>query len=253
MESNNEDKLKYLPLVLGILGVFLGLVEGLNCPVLFGWENIITEMVISVVGGLAAVILYWKTDETLVSGIQFMVTGILMFALIQNMATYGLILFVLTGLITIFLGGNFSVSDKRLIGIPAGTFILLIIILLIAGFASSMYEDNLSNEISISNLNAQCEDSFGYYNSNVTYDLNVNTSMDYIQANVIYYDQDGKIISTDTPWSQYNINPGVYKIKSTYFDTFKPVKAEISLKNDYDSNESFYTQNVTFTQTQASI
>ena len=182
-----------------------------------------------------------------------MVTGILMFALIQNMATYGLILFVLTGLITIFLGGNFSVSDKRLIGIPAGTFILLIIILLIAGFASSMYEDNLSNEISISNLNAQCEYSFGYYNSNVTYDLNVNTSMDYIQADVIYYDQDGKIISTDTPWSQYNINPGVYKIKSTYFDTFKPVKAEISLKNDYDSNESFYTQNVTFTQTQASI
>lgn len=47
IESN---KLILIPLVLGIIGVIIGLIEGLSCPMLFGWINILTEMVIAVVG-----------------------------------------------------------------------------------------------------------------------------------------------------------------------------------------------------------
>ena len=74
-ESANEDnKLILIPLVLGIIGVIVGLAEGLSCPMLFGWINIMTEMVIAVVGGCFGLYLFKFKKEYLIAGIQFIIT-----------------------------------------------------------------------------------------------------------------------------------------------------------------------------------
>ncbi|MGN1362652.1 MAG: hypothetical protein ACI4VU_02875 [Methanobrevibacter sp.] len=248
MEFNKEDKLRLLPLILGILGIIIGIIEGLSCPMLYGWESIITEIVIAIVGGLAGIVLYWKTEETFLSGMEFIVTGILMFALLTNMATIGAILFVLTGIIAFFVNGDFSIKNKKLISVPICTVVLLFLMFIIVGFSGAMFESNLANEVSLSNINVAGGNSFGYYEENITADLTLNTSLDYVEADVKYFDKDGKVLRNDIMWNQNNANPGVYKIKSNYFDTDQPTRAEISLKNDATDNDTFYTKNITFSQ-----
>lgn len=160
MEMNKEDKLKLLPLILGILGIIIGIIEGLSCPMLYGWESIISEIFIAIIGGLAGIFLYWKTEETFLSGIEFIITGILMFALLTNMATIGAILFVLTGIITFFVSGDFSIKNKKLISIPICTVVILFVIFIIVGFSGAMFESNLANEVSLSNVNVAGGNSF---------------------------------------------------------------------------------------------
>ena len=41
---NLDNKTLLLPLLLGVIGILIGIIEGLNCPTLIGWENIICEM-----------------------------------------------------------------------------------------------------------------------------------------------------------------------------------------------------------------
>ena len=40
--ADSDNKLILIPLILGIIGVIVGLIEGLSCPMLFGWINIVT-------------------------------------------------------------------------------------------------------------------------------------------------------------------------------------------------------------------
>ena len=70
---------------------------------LFGWIDIMTEMVIAVVGGCFGLYLYHFKKEYLIAGIQFIITGILMVLLIGNMAFIGCIIFILAGILSIFL------------------------------------------------------------------------------------------------------------------------------------------------------
>lgn len=248
-EEKINNKLKLLPLILGILGIIIGVIEGLNCPLLFGWESILTEMIIVVVGGLIALYLYQKTDETLITAVQFMLTGILMYALLRNMATYGAIIFIVSGILVLFISNNdFNIRNKKLISLPVLTVVLFVAILLVIGVSGEMFESNLENEVSLNNMAVATDEDFGFYDVNISGDLQLNTSIDYIEADVVYYDDESRILYTDTSFVENNPKTGeIYKIKSSYFDTYKPSRAEITLKNDPTDNNTFYSQNLTLT------
>ena len=121
-----DNKLIIIPLVLGIIGVIVGLAEGLSCPMLFGWINIMTEMVIAVVGGCLGIYLFKFKKEYLIAGIQFIITGILMTFLIGNMALIGCIIFIIAGILSIFLTKKYNIDNKVLLILPAFTVILML-------------------------------------------------------------------------------------------------------------------------------
>ena len=56
--KNQEDKLLIVPIILGIIGIAIGIMEGLSCPMLFGWDSILVEILISIIGGCAGLYLY---------------------------------------------------------------------------------------------------------------------------------------------------------------------------------------------------
>ena len=75
---NSDNKTLLLPLLLGVIGVFIGIIEGLNCPAILGWENIVCEMTSAILGGCLGIFLYRFKKEYFIAGIQFILTGILM-------------------------------------------------------------------------------------------------------------------------------------------------------------------------------
>lgn len=247
-ESDDADnKLIIIPLILGIIGVIVGLAEGLSCPMLFGWINILTEIVIAIVGGCIGIYLYHFKKEYLIAGIQFILTGILMVFLIGNMALIGCIIFILAGILSIVFTKKYNIDNKVLLILPIFTVILMLLVAVVFVGIGDYNQSQLSNEVSISNLNNDIAYSYGYYDGYLKGDVHFDTSLDYVSMEVEFMDENGKVLDTTYALMDSSVEAGkTYQFEAWYMKEEKPYTAQISLKNSaLDDEGPFYVQNVT--------
>ena len=239
-----DNKLILIPLILGIVGVIVGIVEGLGCPVLFGWINIMTEIAIAVIGGCLGLFLFKFKKEYLIAGIQFIITGILMTFLIGNMALIGCIIFIIAGILSIFLTKKYSVDNKVLLILPAFTVILMILILVLMVGVGEYNQSQLADQVTISNVENTIVQSYGYYDGSIKGDIYFDTTLDYVSMEVEFYDANGKVLDTTYALMDTSVEAGkTYQFDAIYMKEEKPYKAQISLKNNVD-DEPFYVQEV---------
>ena len=240
-----DNKLVLIPLVLGIIGIIVGLAEGLSCPMLFGWINIMTEMVIAVVGGCLGIYLFKFKKEYLIAGIQFIITGIIMTFLIGNMALIGCIIFIIAGILTIFLTKKYNIDNKVLLALPVFTIILMFLVALLMVGVGDYNQSQLADQVSISNVQNTIAYSYGYYDGDLKGDIYFDTSLDYVSMEVEFLDANGKVLDTTYALMDTTVEAGkTYQFDAFYMKEEKPYKAQISLKNDME-DEPFYVQNVT--------
>ena len=239
-----DNKLILIPLILGIVGVIVGIVEGLGCPVLFGWINIMTEIAIAVIGGCLGLFLFKFKKEYLIAGIQFIITGILMTFLIGNMALIGCIIFIIAGILSIFLTKKYGVDNKVLLILPAFTVILMILILVLMVGVGEYNQSQLADQVTISNVENTIVQSYGYYDGSIKGDIYFDTTLDYVSMEVEFYDANGKVLDTTYALMDTSVKAGkTYQFDAIYMKEEKPYKAQISLKNNVD-DEPFYVQEV---------
>lgn len=242
--ADADNKLILIPLVLGIIGVIVGLAEGLSCPMLFGWINIMTEMVIAVVGGCLGIYLFKFKKEYLIAGIQFIITGILMTFLIGNMALIGCIIFIIAGILSIFLTKKYNVDNKVLLIIPAFTVILMLLVALLMVGVGDYNQSQLADQVTISNVQNTITQSYGYYDGSIKGDIYFDVSLDYVSMEVEFMDANGKVLDTTYALMDSTVEAGkTYQFEAIYMKEEKPYKAQISLKNSLDE-DPFYVQEV---------
>ena len=246
VENIDNEKLFLIPIILGIIGILVGIIEGLSCPILFGWDFILIEMAISIIGGCGGLFLYYYKKEYLLSGIQFIITGIIMILCIGNMAMIGCTIFIIAGVSAIFIGKDFTVKDKTNIIIPILTLIIPILLFVIFGGANGLIQGDLANHVSIDNVQNSIVYSYGYYDGSLDGDIHVDTNFDYLELDIEYYDSEGKVLYSGLAWNQLDAEAGkTYHFSSSYIDEKQPVSAQITLKDDSLDEEPFYVQNVT--------
>lgn len=245
--ADADNKLILIPLILGIIGVIVGLAEGLSCPMLFGWINILTEIVIAIVGGCIGIYLYHFKKEYLIAGIQFILTGILMVFLIGNMALIGCIIFILAGILSIVFTKKYNIDNKVLLILPIFTIILMLLVAVVFVGIGDYNQSQLSNEVSISNLNNDIAYSYGYYEGYLKGDVHFDTSLDYVSMEVEFMDENGKVLDNTYAIMDSSVEAGkTYQFEAWYMKEEKPYTAQISLKNSaLDDEGPFYVQNVT--------
>lgn len=242
--ANADNKLILIPLVLGIIGLIVGLAEGLSCPMLFGWINIMTEMVIAVVGGCFGLYLFKFKKEYLIAGIQFIITGILMTFLIGNMALIGCIIFIIAGILSIFLTKKYNVDNKVLLILPVFTVILMILVAVLMAGVGDYNQSQLADQVTISNVQNTITYSYGYYDGYLKGDIYFDTSLDYVNMEVEFLDANGKVLDTTYALMDSSVEAGkTYQFEALYMKEDKPYKAQISLKNDLNE-DPFYVQEV---------
>ena len=242
--ADADNKLILIPLILGIVGVIVGIVEGLGCPVLFGWINIMTEIAIAVIGGCLGLFLFKFKKEYLIACIQFIITGILMTFLIGNMALIGCIIFIIAGILSIFLTKKYGVDNKVLLILPAFTVILMILILVLMVGVGEYNQSQLADQVTISNVENTIVQSYGYYDGSIKGDIYFDTTLDYVSMEVEFYDANGKVLDKTYALMDTSVEAGkTYQFDAIYMKEEKPYKAQISLKNNVD-DEPFYVQEV---------
>ena len=242
--ADADNKLILIPLILGIVGVIVGIVEGLGCPVLFGWINIMTEIAIAVIGGCLGLFLFKFKKEYLIAGIQFIITGILMTFLIGNMALIGCIIFIIAGILSIFLTKKYGVDNKVLLILPAFTVILMILILVLMVGVGEYNQSQLADQVTISNVENTIVQSYGYYDGSIKGDIYFDTTLDYVSMEVEFYDANGKVLDKTYALMDTSVEAGkTYQFDAIYMKEEKPYKAQISLKNNVD-DEPCYVQEV---------
>lgn len=243
--SSDDNKLILIPLVLGIIGVIVGLAEGLSCPMLFGWINIMTEMVIAVVGGCLGIFLFKFKKEYLIAGIQFIITGVLMTFLIGNMALIGCIIFIIAGILAIVLTKKYNIDNKVLLILPAFTVILMLLVAVLMVGVGEYNQSQLADQVSISNVQNTIAPSYGYYDGYLKGDVYFDTSLDYVSMEVEFLDENGKVLDTTYANMDTSVEAGkTYQFEAWYMKEEKPYKAQISIKNSALEEEPFYVQEV---------
>ena len=213
--ADADNKLILIPLVLGIIGVIVGLAEGLSCPMLFGWINIMTEMVIAVVGGCLGIYLFKFKKEYLIAGI-----------------------------LSIFLTKKYNVDNKVLLIIPAFTVILMLLVALLMVGVGDYNQSQLADQVTISNVQNTITQSYGYYDGSIKGDIYFDVSLDYVSMEVEFMDANGKVLDTTYALMDSSVEAGkTYQFDAIYMKEEKPYKAQISLKNDLNE-DPFYVQEV---------
>ena len=243
--ADADNKLILIPLVLGIIGVIVGLAEGLSCPMLFGWINIMTEMVIAVVGGCLGIFLFKFKKEYLIAGIQFIITGVLMTLLIGNMALIGCIIFLVAGILSIVLTKKYNMDNKVLLILPIFTIILMVLVAVLMVGVGEYNQSQLADQVTISNVQNTITYSYGYYDGHLKGDIYFDTSLDYVTMEVEFMDANGKVLDTTTALMDTSVEAGkTYQFDAMYMKEEQPYKAQISLKNDVLEDDPFYVQEV---------
>lgn len=245
-ENNTENKLiTEIPLILAIISIIIGIIEGLSCPMIIGIESIIFEMAIAIVGGCIGIYLFKKQGEYLIAGIEFLITGFLMFFALSQLALIGTILFIATGILSICLKER-KIKDKRMWAAPIVTIVIPIIILILIGGAMAINDSTLGDKIHINNVQNGIANSYGSYSGDLKGDISLDSNFDYIELDVKYLDANGKVLNSGIGWNQNNAQSGqTYQFTSYYYGDEQPVKAEISVVNDVGNNDPIYVQNVT--------
>lgn len=241
-EKNNDFKTK-LPLILAIIAIVVGVGEGLGTPMIMGWNDIISSMVIAIVGGLIGIFLLEKMNEPLIAAAEFIVTGVLIYMFIARFGEISAILFIVAAILALYLKGMQN-TEKKLWAIPILTFVLVFVMLIAGG---ALYQANAENSIAVGNLTQNItDDGYGYYTGYITGDIRVDSNFDYLCVNVDYYDSEGKIIDSNIGWNDNHPESGnTYKISSWYFKENAPAKAKITVVDSATDNTPLYTENIT--------
>ena len=241
-EKNNDFKTK-LPLILAIIAIVVGVGEGLGTPMIMGWNDIISSMVIAIVGGLIGIFLLEKMNEPLIAAAEFIVTGVLIYMFIARFGEISAILFIVAAILALYIKGMQN-TEKKLWAIPILTFVLVFVMLIAGG---ALYQANAENSIAAGNLTQNItDDGYGYYTGYITGDIHVDSNFDYLCVNVDYYDSEGKIIDSNIGWNDNHPESGnTYKISSWYFKENAPAKAKITVVDSATDNTPLYTENIT--------
>ncbi len=241
-----DNKLVLIPIVLGIIGVLVGIAEGLGCPVIFGWDNILTEMAIVIVGGITGIFLYRFREEYFVAGFEFIITGALMVFLIGNMAFIGAVIFIIAGVLSVVLTKKYHADNNLFFAVPISTILLAFVILLVFAASSAASLDQLGDEVSISNVENTIAYSYGFYDGSVKGDISFNKSIEDFSMMMTFYDKNGKVLDSTYPLGETSVEAGkTYQFDGIYIKEEQPYKAQITLKNGYDDDSVFYVQNIT--------
>lgn len=243
VKNEKNEFLNKLPLILAIIAIVVGVGEGLGTPMLMGWNNIMSSMVIAIIGGLVGIFLMEKMNEPVIGAAEFIVTGVLIYMFIARFGEISAVLFIIAAILALYLKGMHN-NDKRLWAIPILTFVL-VFALIVAGGA--IYQVNAENSVAVGNLTQNItDDGYGYYSGYVTGDIRVDANFDYLCVNVVYYDSENKIIDSSIGWNDLNPQSGnTYKISSWYFEQTPPSKAKISVVDSSDDTTPLYEENIT--------
>lgn len=242
-KENKANFIENLPFLLAIISIIIGIVEGLSTPILFGYDNIFGAIIITIIGGLIGIYLM-KKQENLIAGIEFIVVALILFSFIGNMAFIGTILFIVTGLITFYLKGT-NYSSKKLFAIPIVTIILVLGILVIGGGISTI---NNQNSIEIGNFTEDLTYSYGYYEGNVEGDIRVDSDFDYLEVNMDFCDENGKVIRSTIAWNKLNVKGGeTYHFSGMYFDEIQPTQVKVSVIDSSTASTPLYDKTLNIT------
>lgn len=245
-ESKNKNEIiKKIPLILAVIGIIISIAEGLGTPLLMGWTNIFCAIGIGIAGGLIGILLIEKLDEPLIGTVEFIATGALIFVFIARFGEISSVLFIIAGVLTLYFKGYYA-NRKKLWAIPVLTF-LLIFGLLVAN--SALYQINAENSVTVGNITQNLNESYGYYDGVVSGDIFVGTSFDFLEVNVDFYDDQGKILHSTIAWNEIHPDNGkTYKFEGHYFGQKTPTRAELKVVDSAKSTTPLYSENITLTK-----
>ncbi|WP_295611876.1 zinc ribbon domain-containing protein [uncultured Methanobrevibacter sp.] len=243
VKNDKNEFINKLPLILAAIAIIVGVGEGLGTPVLMGWDNIISSMVIAIIGGVIGIFLMEKMNEPLIAAAEFIVTGALIYMFIARFGEISAILFIVAGILTLYLKGMHN-TNKKLWVIPILTFVLVFVMLIAGG---AVYQMNAENSVTVGNITQNItDDGYGYYNGDVSGDIYVGTNFDYLEVTVNYYDDEGKVIDSTIGWNEIHPDSGkTYKFEGMYFNKKEPSTAEIKVVDSAKSTTPLYTENIT--------
>lgn len=243
VKTDKTEFINKLPLILAIIAIIVGVLEGLGTPMLMGWDSIMASMAIALIGGAIGIFLMEKMNEPIIAAAEFVISGALIYMFIGRFGEISAILFIINGILTIYLKGMHN-TNKKLWAIPVLTFVLVFVMLIAGG---AIYQINAENSVVVENLTHNItDDGYGYYTGYVTGDIYIDSNFDYLSVNVDYYDSENKIIDSNVGWFSLNPQSGnTYKISSWYWEKTEPVKAKISVVDSSNDDTPLYTENIT--------
>ncbi len=238
--NNKSNFIEKLPLILAILSILIGFIEGLTAPMLFGIYEIIASILVVVIGGIIGLFLM-KKQENFIAGLEFIAIAIVLFTCLSNMALIGTILFIITALVIFYLKGM-KYSSKKLFSIPILTIVLVIGILTLGGSISFV---NNQNSVEIGNITQNIVKDYDYYSGDVMGDIRVDAPFDYLEVHMDFYDASGKVCYSTIAWNELNIKGGeTYHFSGMYFDEIQPTKVKITIVDNSNGENPLYNETI---------
>lgn len=241
--KGNSEFITKLPLILAIIAIIVSVAEGLGTPMLFGWDNILAAMALGIIGGIIGIILMEKLDEPLIAAVEFIAAGALIFMFIGRFGEISTVLFIIAAILALYLKGYYA-NNKKLWAIPILTVVLVFLIIMAGG---ALYHINAENSVTVGNVTQNIKnDGYGYFDGSVSGDIHVDSTFDYLEVTINFYDSQDKIIQSTIGWNDANPESGkTYTFDGMYFDQKQPAKAEIKVIDSVSSQTPLYTENIT--------
>ncbi|MBR1610541.1 MAG: hypothetical protein IJ672_03490, partial [Methanobrevibacter sp.] len=245
--KGNSEFVTKLPLILAIIAIIVSVAEGLGTPMLFGWDNILAAMALGIIGGIIGIVLMEKLDEPLIAAVEFIATGALVFMFIGRFGEISAVLFIIVAILALYFKGYYA-NNKKLWAIPVLTVVLIFVIIIVGG---ALYHINAENSITVGNVTQNIKnDGYGYFDGSVSGDIHVDSTFDYLEVTINFYDSQDKIIQSTIGWNDANPESGkTYTFDGMYFDQKQPAKAEIKVIDSVSSQTPLYTENITISTT----
>lgn len=241
--KGNSEFITKLPLILAIIAIIVSVAEGLGTPMLFGWDNILAAMALGIIGGIIGIVLMEKLDEPLIAAVEFIAAGALIFMFIGRFGEISTVLFIIAAILTLYFKGYYA-NNKKLWAIPILTVVLVFLIIMAGG---ALYHINAENSVTVGNVTQNIKnDGYGYFDGSVSGDIHVDSTFDYLEVTINFYDSQDKIIQSTIGWNDANPESGkTYTFDGMYFDQKQPAKAEIKVIDSVSSQTPLYTENIT--------
>ena len=241
--NNQANFIEKLPLILAIISILIGIIEGLTAPMLIGAYEIYGSLLIVIIGGIIGLYLMRK-KEYFVAGLEFIVIALVLFLCLGRLGLFGTVLFIITGILLFYLKGT-KFSSKKLFAIPILTIIVVLIILIVGGGLSFV---SSQNAISVSNIAQSSTYSYGFYEVNVDGDIKVDAPFDYLEVHMDFYDGSGNIVYSTIAWNELNVKGGeTYHFSGKYFKEIQPTKVKITVIDSAKSTSPLYNQTIDIT------
>ena len=197
---------------------------------------------ITIVGGVVGIILSKKSNEHLISGSIFIVTGALILLFIRGFGEIAAILFIITGIVEIVLNERVVLNNTRWIYVVL--LAVIPIILLLGITATGAIID--SKSVSITNVNQDISDNSGTFSGSLKGDVQTTKDFSSLTAKIVFYDESGKVISESYGLTTSNVKANqIYVLDGSYSGNIMPARAVVEFTSDFNS-DPFYSQNIVF-------